>query len=52
MASKNPAINLGIFDKKGSIALGKDADFTIVDKDFNVYATFVKGKLVYKKANY
>lgn len=49
MASKNPAINLGIFDRKGSIALGKDADFTIVDKDFNVYATFVKGKLVYKK---
>src|SRR6202789_4142887 len=26
MAAENPARKLGVFDKKGSIALGKDAD--------------------------
>lgn len=49
MATINPAKNLKIDDKKGSIALGKDADFVIIDKDINVYATFVGGKEVYRK---
>lgn len=48
-ATINPAKNLKIDDKKGSIALGKDADFVIIDKDLNVYATFVGGKEVYRK---
>ncbi len=48
-ATKNPAKNLGIFDKKGSIKEGKDADFAVVDKDFNVYMTISEGRIVYKK---
>lgn len=48
-ATKNPAMNLGIYDKKGSIELGKDADFAVIDKDFNVYMTVSEGHLVYKK---
>jgi len=48
-ATKNPAKNLGIFDKKGSIKEGKDADFAVVDKDFNVYMTISEGRVVYKK---
>lgn len=49
LATKNPAINLGIFDHKGSIALGKDADFTVIDKDFNVYMTVNRGNIIYKR---
>ncbi len=52
MATINPAKNLNIDDKKGSIKLNKDADFVIVDEDYNVYATFVGGKQVYKGGNY
>lgn len=48
MASKNPAQSLNIYDKKGSIREGKDADFTVLDKDFNVYMTIRSGKIVYK----
>ena len=48
-ATKNPAKNLHIFDKKGSIKEGKDADFAVVDKDFNVYMTVSEGHIVYKK---
>lgn len=47
MASINPAKELGIADKKGSIAEGKNADFFLMDSEFNVKATFVKGKRVY-----
>ena len=31
----------------GSCDLGKDADFVVVDKDFNVYMTVVNGNVVY-----
>jgi N-acetylglucosamine-6-phosphate deacetylase len=48
MASINQAKELGIDDRKGSVAVGKDADFFIMDKDFNVKATYVKGECVYK----
>lgn len=49
MATKNPAINLYIYDKKGSIKEGKDADFAIIDSDFNVYMTVVEGNVVFEK---
>ena len=49
MATKNPAINLGIYDAKGSIKEGKDADFAVIDKDFNVYMTICEGNVIYKK---
>ena len=48
-ATINPAKNLNIDAYKGSIALNKDADFVIIDKDLNVYATFINGKLVFKR---
>ncbi|MBO4962961.1 MAG: amidohydrolase family protein, partial [Clostridia bacterium] len=43
---------LGIFDKVGSISVGKYADFAIIDKDFNVLATIVQGETEYKNENY
>lgn len=48
LATMNPAKVLGIWDKKGSIAIGKDADFAVIDKDFNVYMTVSNGNIVYK----
>ena len=45
-ASANPAKNLGIFDKVGSIAMGKNADFAVLDKDFNVCLTIRDGEII------
>jgi len=44
--SANPAKNLGIYDKVGSITLGKFADFLILDKDLNLKYVFINGKQV------
>lgn len=49
LATTNPAKNINMFEKKGSIKVGKDADFVVVDKDFNVYQTIRGGITVYKK---
>jgi N-acetylglucosamine-6-phosphate deacetylase len=48
-ATINPARNLNISNKKGSIKVGKDADFAIIDQDLNVYETIRAGKTIYKK---
>jgi len=45
----NPARFLGIEDKKGSIGEGKDADIVIFDKDFDIKATIICGKIAYRK---
>ncbi len=49
LASENPAKNLGVFDRMGSIKEGKLANFVIVDKDVNVYQTIRNGKVIYSK---
>lgn len=51
LSAKNPAALLGIEQKKGSIAKGKDADFIIVDESFQVLQTFVEGSCVYAIAS-
>ena len=38
---------LGIEDKKGSIAPGKDADLVLLDRNYSVYTTIVAGKIVF-----
>ena len=43
MVSATPAAYFKVFDKKGSIALGKDADLVIFDKDVNVKSVYVMG---------
>ena len=48
-ATVNPAKNLGLFDKKGSIEVGKDADLTVLDSEFNVILTIRNGKVIYSK---
>ena len=47
-ASLNPATTLGIADKKGSIAQGKDADIIILDEEFNLKKTIIGGVLKYE----
>ena len=48
-ASANPAKNLGIYNERGSIEVGKRADITVLDKDYNVLYTVVGGNIVYKR---
>lgn len=48
-ATENPAKNLNIFDKVGSIKEGKFANFVVIDKDINVYQTIRLGNIIYKK---
>lgn len=47
MASVNPAKQLNVFDRKGSIAAGKDADLVILDENHDIVMTFCKGKLAF-----
>ena len=48
-ATINPAKNLKIDDKVGSIKVGKNADLTLLDKDFNVMLTIRDGNVIYSK---
>ena len=48
-ATANPAKNLKVFDKMGSISVGKLANLLVVDKDINIYKTIVNGKILYEK---
>lgn len=49
MASENPAKQLNMFDRKGSIAIGKDADIVVLDDQMDVFITLCKGKIAYIK---
>ena len=51
LVSKNVKNNLKL-DKVGSIKIGNYADFVIIDKDFNVYQTYVNGQCVYTKKGF
>jgi N-acetylglucosamine-6-phosphate deacetylase len=46
MGALNPAKLLGIDAKTGSITLGKDADFLILDGELNLEQTYIDGKPV------
>ena len=44
MSSATPAKLMGIFERKGSIREGKDADILLVDSSFNILHTFCRGE--------
>ncbi len=48
-ATVNPSKNIGVFKDRGSIELGKRADFTVLNNDYEVEMTMVGGKIIYKK---
>ena len=47
-ATINPARMLGIDGETGSIAVGKRADFTVINENYDVLYTVVGGKVVYR----
>lgn len=49
ITSTNPAKQLNVFDRKGSLKPGKDADLILIDETLDVQMTFCKGHLAYKK---
>lgn len=49
MSSSNPAKELGIYKRKGSIAIGKDADVVILDDHNEIKMTFCRGELAFQK---
>ncbi|MEE3955552.1 N-acetylglucosamine-6-phosphate deacetylase [Peribacillus frigoritolerans] len=51
MTAENPAKQLRIFDRKGSIQVGKDADLVILNDRLDVEMTFCRGNLAFKKEN-
>jgi N-acetylglucosamine-6-phosphate deacetylase len=47
MITTTPARIMGIHDKKGSLAIGKDADIVIFDEQITIKATIVNGTAIY-----
>ncbi|HLR52099.1 MAG TPA: N-acetylglucosamine-6-phosphate deacetylase [Candidatus Avamphibacillus sp.] len=49
MASINPAKQLNVYDRKGSIAKGKDADLLLVDDKLNIHSTICRGVTAFEE---
>ncbi|PJE78278.1 hypothetical protein CI610_02786 [invertebrate metagenome] len=47
MASENPARILELDNRLDPIALGMEASLTVMDDDFNVLLTLIKGRSVF-----
>lgn len=47
MASENPAKQLNLYDRKGSIEVGKDADLVVLNQDLDVLLTMRDGDTVF-----
>ncbi|VGM96373.1 N-acetylglucosamine-6-phosphate deacetylase [uncultured Avibacterium sp.] len=48
MVTTIPATYLGVTDRIGDIAVGKEANFTLLNKELQVQATYIQGEQVYK----
>lgn len=49
MITQTPAKIMGIYEQKGSLTAGKDADVVIFDDQINIEKTIVNGRIVYSK---
>ena len=47
MITENPARVMGIYDRKGSLEPGKDADIVVFDANIGVRRTIIGGKIIY-----
>ncbi|QMU26964.1 N-acetylglucosamine-6-phosphate deacetylase [Adhaeribacter radiodurans] len=47
MMTSTPARILGILEKKGTLAVGKDADIVVFDSNITIDSTIIKGEVVY-----
>jgi N-acetylglucosamine-6-phosphate deacetylase len=46
MASETPSKIMGVYDRKGSLQRGKDADLMILDDKLDIRGVWAMGKLV------
>lgn len=44
--TENPAKEMGLWDRKGSIETGKDADLVLLDENCSIVHVFARGKMV------
>lgn len=49
MTSVNAAKQLNVFDQKGSITVGKDADLVVLNEDFEVEMTVCRGTIAFQR---
>ncbi|MGI6238678.1 MAG: N-acetylglucosamine-6-phosphate deacetylase [Christensenellales bacterium] len=49
MAAESPARAIGVFDRKGSLEVGKDADIAIFDSDFAAMHTIIGGETAFER---
>jgi N-acetylglucosamine-6-phosphate deacetylase len=47
MITATPAAIMDVSDKKGAIAVGKDADLVLFDEQINVHQTIIGGRIVF-----
>ncbi|RCW77493.1 N-acetylglucosamine-6-phosphate deacetylase [Saliterribacillus persicus] len=48
MSSRNAARELGLYHRKGSISVGKDADIILLNQKNDILFTFCRGEIAYK----
>ena len=51
MVAETPARIMGIYDRKGSLQRGKDADILILDDDIKLHAVYSMGRSVNLESN-
>jgi N-acetylglucosamine-6-phosphate deacetylase len=51
MITATPARIVNVSDKKGGLAVGKDADIVIFDADINIQMTIINGRIIYRREN-
>lgn len=49
MASLTPARALGVADKLGSLEVGKQADFSLMDQEYRIQKVWIKGEQIYER---
>ncbi|MBA2174210.1 N-acetylglucosamine-6-phosphate deacetylase [Halobacillus locisalis] len=47
MSSANPAKQIGVYDRKGSISEGKDADLVLMNEEGRIVLTLCRGEIAY-----
>lgn len=50
MGSINPALQCNVFDRKGSLEIGKDADFIVLDEHNQLVMTVCRGEIAYQRS--
>jgi len=49
MITVTPAKILNVFDKKGELTAGKDADIVIFDSNIKIEMTIINGRIIYHR---